>query len=70
MVGLVGSHDLLNCKDSCFRYKIVDIKRELGRETGFPLFFLIRSPKKNYSAPLATVFFSAIRAFLPVSLRK
>lgn len=46
MVGLVGSHDLLNCKDSCFRYKIVDIKRKPGRETGFPLFFLIRSPKK------------------------
>ncbi len=22
-----------------FRYKIVDIKREPGRETGFPLFF-------------------------------
>lgn len=39
MVGLVGSHDLLNLKIVVFRYKIVDIKREPGRETGFPLFF-------------------------------
>lgn len=70
MVGLVVCHDLFNGKDSCFSVKIINIKREPGRETRFPLFFLIRSPKKNYSSPLATVFFSAIRAFLPVSLRK
>lgn len=66
MVSLAVNHDLFDGFGVDYRHK----KGNLVVRLDSLYFFLIRSPKKNYSASLATVFFSAIRAFLPVSLRK
>ena len=62
MVGLAVNQDWFEVF-----VKIVDIKKGTCRDK-IPFIFLIRSPKKNYSAPLVTVIFFSDTSLLTSKL--